>query len=431
MDLPLAAEFLVAVGVGGMIGIEREKSVPGHVFAGSRTHPLVALLGATLNSFFPGILWVGFSGVVVLATLGYIFESQIEETPTPGTETNVENNTETEKYRGTGGITTSVSTLLTFVYGGMATQSEEGLVVSVILGTITMAILAAKKPIHSFAGSLGEEELFNASKFLIVALVVLPILPDRNLDSLLGLNPRFIWTVVVLVSGISFSAYLLTQVVGAQRGLSLTGILGGFVSSTPTTVSMANRAKINPGLTNAAGFAASIASVTMFPRMLIEISVVNTSLLFNVGIPIAGMAVVGLGLSVILYFTDVSGKTPEVDLENPFRLKPALAFGVFFAIILLISENASQNFGDLGVYATAFFSGLMDVDSITISLSKLALEGDIQSDVAANGIVIGAITNTLVKIGIAVALGTARLGIVMAKILIPAVATGLVLVFVV
>ncbi|MDY6774550.1 MAG: MgtC/SapB family protein [Halobacteria archaeon] len=318
MALPLAVELVVAVGVGGLIGIERERSVPGQVFAGSRTLPLVALLGAVTNEFFESLLAVAFTGVVALSVLGYVYEASAGK-PMWKDESRTESEKTGHNSEEYVGITTSVSTVITFIYGGMATQSEEGLVMSVVLGTLTMAILAAKEPIHSFAGRIGEDEMF------------------------------------------------------------------------------------------------------------------NTALLFNVGIPVAGMTAVGLVLSVLLFFKDVSGKTPGVDLENPFRLKPALGFGVFFAVILLVSNEASQTFGDLGIYATALLSGLVDVDvdSITISLSKLALDGSITPRVAANGIVIGAITNTLVKIGIAVVLGTRSLGVEMAKVLVPTVMTGLVLVFVV
>jgi uncharacterized membrane protein (DUF4010 family) len=65
---------------------------------------------------------------------------------------------------------------------------------------------------------------------------------------------------------------------------------------------------------------------------------------------------------------------PE-ELKNPLRLRPALLFGAIFAAVLLVSEYANELFGASGVYATAFFSGLADVDAMTITLSRLAAEG--------------------------------------------------------
>lgn len=402
-------ELLVALGIGGLIGIERERSESGGRFAGSRTLPLVALLGALVQQYFPNLLVAAFLSFMVLVVVAYFGKVLMERDI---------------------GLTTSVATILTFIYGAMATHSEQGMTYAVVFGVLTTSMLAAKGPIHHFAERIGRREMVDTLKFFIVALVVLPLLPDRELEVLLGLNPRFVWLMVVFVSGISYSAYLLTRLLGTERGIGVTGVLGGLVSSTATAVSMAERAKAEPGVTGIAGISIVIASMAMLPRILIEVSVVNPGLLPVVGPPVIAMAVAGVSIGFLVFRSHrhVGREVEEMELENPFRLKPALIFGFFFALILLVSREGSAAFGDVGVYVTAILSGIADVDAITLSLGNLASRGDISPGTASVGIVLAAVTNTLVKLGIAAFMGTRRLGRTVAPAMLVAAAVGLALV---
>jgi len=207
--------------------------------------------------------------------------------------------------------------------------------------------------------------------------VVLPILPDRELDVLYGLNPRFVWLMVGFVTGLSFVSYVLGRVVGAERGIALTGILGGFVSSTATTVSMAERTREAPDLYEISSFSIIVASIVMFPRALLEIAVANPSLLPRVVVPLGAMTGIGILIAGVVYWQSTREPVVETDLKNPFRLRPALFFGAVFAIVLLVSQSANSWFGDSGIYATAFLSGLADVDAITLTLSALEADGEI------------------------------------------------------
>ncbi len=387
IDTLLVIKIFISIGIGSLVGIERERSKSSGEFAGSRTFPLICLLGALTQAFFPSLLFLaaGFLGVlIIIAYIGKIVQS------------------------GDLGLTTAIASILVFIYGAMVTYSDLGLTIGVILGIITTTLLAAKKPVHEFSYRIQKEEIWATLQFLIISLVVFPILPDRNVDFLLGINPRFVWFMVIFVSGISFLAYLLNKIVDTGRGIGISGFLGGFVSSTATTVSMSNRSK-EKSLSTICGFAIIIASTTMFPRALIEISVVNPNLLYDVIWPLGTMTITGSILSLYALYRFQKTETPDVDLDNPFELKSALIFGGIFAVILIISEYTSSNFGSTGVYLTAFFSGLADVDAITISLSRIALNGGVSESIATLGIVIGAIANTLVKAGIAWIFGTKKL----------------------
>ena len=246
-------------------------------------------------------------------------------------------------------------------------------------------------------------------KFLIVVLVVFPLLPSERVSFLGDLNLRFVWLMVVFVSGISLVGYVLATLVGNRAGLELTGVLGGMVSSTATAVSMAENARRNPSLAGLCGVATVIASLTMFPRILVEVLVVNPALLVPVLPPVAGMVLVGVLVSRFVY-RDVQEEPLETDVENRFRLWPALLFGLFFALVLAATTALSAEFGTTGVYSAALVAGIVDVNAITISLSDLARSGTISTATAASGIVLAASVNTAAKIGIVWLFGTRALG---------------------
>ena len=388
--------LFVALGVGALIGLERQQSESAGSFAGVRTFPLIALLGALTQLFFPSLLPLVLGVVLVLVVVAYVGKILLE---------------------GDVGMTTAVAAVLTFVYGAMTGHSEEGLTLAVVLGTVTAAMLAVKDPMHDLAGRIGQEELRAALKFLIIALVVLPLLPDRELDVLLGLNPRFVWLMVVFVSGLTFLGYVLTKILGPARGIGLTGLLGGFVSSTATAMAMAEHAKRTPELSPICAFATAVASIAMFPRVLILIAVVNPGLVAPLAVPLVGMTVVGGLLSLALLVRIRSDRAPSVDLDNPFRVRPALVFGLLFAAVLLGVDVLNSLFGEAGVYVTALLSGTVDANAITLSLGKFALDGRIEGAVAVTGIVLALVTNTVVKVGIVWSLGTRRLGTAVAGVL--------------
>lgn len=389
MALPLVVAVFIALGIGVLIGIEREWSDPGNLFAGSRTLPLIAGFGALVQAFFPSLLPIAvvfIGGLVVVAYVAKVMTT------------------------GDIGMTTAIATMLTFVYGAMATHSDTGLRLAVVLGTVTMALLAEKRTIHEFTARLNEAEMRASLKFLIVALVVFPLLPPERIAFLGGLRLQFVWLMVVFVSGISLTGYVLATLVGNEVGFEVTGVLGGLVSSTATAVSMAGNARRDPSLAGLCGVATVIASLTMFPRILLEVLVVNPSLFVPVLLPVVGMVVVGVVVSRVVY-RGVSEDVPlEADVENRFRLWPALLFGLFFAVVLVATTTVSAEFGATGVYSVAIVSGLVDVNAITISLSNLARGGTISTATATGGIVLAASVNTAVKIGIVWLFGTRRLG---------------------
>jgi uncharacterized membrane protein (DUF4010 family) len=408
------AEFvlrlLVAFGLGALIGMEREQSESGGHFAGSRTFPLFALYGALVFAFFRDAFPLALVALAAPLTVAYAGKIWQERDL---------------------GLTTLVAALLTTLLGALAMHSPRGTTLAIVVGGAVTVLLSVKDPVHEFADRIEESERRASAKFILIVLVVLPSLPDRPVDAIYGLNPRFVWLMVVFVTGLGFVAYLLGRVLGPERGIAITGVVGGFVSSTATTVSMAGKTAQNETLYRICAFAVVTASIVMFPRALVEVSVVNPALLPTVAVPLGVMTGVGAVAAAILYWRTAAAEEIEPEeLKNPFRLRPALVFGAVFAVVLLVSEYANQWFGASGVYATAFLSGLADVDAMTITLSKLAAEGAVSTDVATTGIVIAAIANTFLKAALAAALGTYRLGRLVSIVLGIVVLSGVVMLLV-
>jgi uncharacterized membrane protein (DUF4010 family) len=258
-----------------------------------------------------------------------------------------------------------------------------------------------------------------------VALVILPLLPNSPIDPFGVLNPRNIWLMVVLVSLIGYVGYFMIRIFGAEKGLSITGALGGLVSSTAVATTMAAEARAHREVVPSAVFAVTIASCTMFPRILLEVFVVNRDLFVPLLLPMASMTGVGVAMALLLYRKRETIET-KVELSDPFRLSPALKFGAFFAFVLLVSKLASIGFGDAGTYAASLVAGLADVDAITLSLATLAKTPQLDETVAVAAITLAAITNTLVKLVITFILGSKEFGLRVAVIFVPMIAAGLV-----
>ncbi|WP_128226399.1 MgtC/SapB family protein [Halobacteriaceae bacterium SHR40] len=406
--LQVVLRVAVAFGIGALIGLERERSDSAGLFAGSRTFPLFGLFGALVQAFFPAMFPVALVSIAVPLTVAYA--GKIWKT-------------------GSFGLTTVTAALLTVILGALTVHSETGLVLAIIIGGVMTIILSAKSSIHAFVDRIEEDERRASIKFILIVFVIFPLLPDREIDALLGLNPRFIWLMVVFVTGLSFAAYILSRIVGTERGIALTGVVGGFISSTATSVSMAEQTSETPSLYQICGFSIVVASIVMFPRATVEVAAVNPELLPHVVVPLGAMTGTGILAAGVLYWWSTTKSTVDTDITNPFRLQPALLFGAIFAVVLLVSESAHTWVGPSGVYVTAFVSGLADVDAITLTLSKLAADDAISVDVATTGIIIGAISNTLVKAALVWILGTRELAKLVTVVLVAVSAVGLLFVF--
>jgi uncharacterized membrane protein (DUF4010 family) len=278
---------------------------------------------------------------------------------------------------------------------------------AVMLGIATAILLAMKERIHHFARVVEKFEFTDTLKFCAITFIILPLLPNNAIDPWGVIVPYKIWLMVVLISGISYLGYIFVKILGPDRGVGLTGFMGGLTSSTAVATVMASKSRENPGIMRPAVFAAILASSVMFIRVLVQIAVVNSQILDQVMLPMAAMFAASIIISIIIWHKRTEIKA-EFKLETPFALSPALKFGVFFMIILLFSNFSRTLFGDHGLYIVGMISGLADVDAITLSTAAMAAKGEIETNTATTAITIAVISNTIMKLIYSIMLGSRK-----------------------
>lgn len=308
-------------------------------------------------------------------------------------------------------MTTEMATLLALAAGALCYWDYLALAAAV--GVATTALLSLKPEMHALAQQITREDIYATLQFAVITVIVLPVLPNREFGPppLDVLNPYEIWLMVVLISGISFLGYVMIKLVGPRQGISLTGLLGGIVSSTPVTLSFAQRSQKEESLGRSFALAIVVAWSMTFVRVLVEVATLNTALLGALWPPLVAASTAGLGYGGYLYLSQrPPEEAEEVAFSNPFELGAALKFGLLFAVVLLISKAASLYAGDVGVYLSSFISGLPDADAVTLSMAQLSgVRGGLSLRTGARAIVIGAMANTLAKGGIVLVTGSEQL----------------------
>ena len=427
MDAPLtslevALGFALALTVGGAVGLERERHAhaenkPG--FGGARTFPLVALLGGLLallaDAFGPALLGAGLLTLAGLLGLGYWSSRR-------------------QSGDAQLGITSELAALVVFGIGALPFVEalglgfRERLLLGGALGTVVTALLALRRPIHEFAERLSYEDLLATVRFALVAVVALPLLPDRSFGAYEALNPFRIGVVIVLIAGISFIGYVAVRLYGPRRGLGVTALAGGLVSSTAVALAFSSRGKEHAALAPACSFAICLAATVMFLRVLVEVAAIEPALVPHVLLPLGAMLAVGvLGSLVVRRGVRAGNGSEEPEgLHNPFRLREAVRLGLAYALVRFIAAAAWEHFGEGGLLLSAGAAGLADVDAITISVARMH-RGGVSTELAVSAITVAAVTNTLVKVGIASMLGGGRVARAVAPVLVLAAAVGAVL----
>lgn len=390
----------LAVVVGLLIGLEREQSAPDQkapesFLGGARTYPLVALTGALASlvgrHFGASVVVVAFAAVVIFLVVAYA---------------------DVVRRGSDRGLTSEAAFLITFLLGALAVAHDiipqSGRRVFTVLGAaVAVTVLLSSKPVvQPLMRRVSREDVVSLLKFLIVALLLVPWLPDRNFGPLGSLNLRTIGWMMLLVAGLSFVGYAATRMLGPERGLTVTGFVGGLVSSTAVTLAMSSRSKGNPGMERPAALAVVLASSIVFARVLVVVAFVDFPLAAALAVPMLAMTLVGLGTCAFLYRRSAARSTGEpLQFKNPVSLSSALEFSLLFAAVMAGSKLASHYLGSAGVYAAALVAGTADMDAIALSMAEMA-GTQVPLPVAATAVVLGGFTNTVVKGGMAVALGS-------------------------
>ena len=410
VELILIKNFLIALALGALVGLEREYhryKKQGHDYAGIRTFPLIALFGAICAYFGELIsIWVLLIGLLLVGTLILVAYFTVSE--------------RTHQYMG---ATSEIAGFIVFFIGALSYYGETTF--AAVITIVMTTILYARSFLHRFAKKISSQELADTLKFAVVAFVILPFLPDKGFGPHEIFNPYIIWLMVVFISGISFFGYILMKWIG-ERGIALAGILGGLVSSTAVTSSFAGRSK-KQKIYHPLVLGVVLANCLMFIRILIEVFVLNRDLFYQMLVPMLSLALISIIFSY--FFWEKSKKVKgKIQLPSPFTLSPALKFGAFFAVILALVKLADVYLSSKGVYLVSLISGFADVDAITVSLSQLG-GTSLAMDTAKNGIVIAALTNVAVKGGISYWFGGKEFGKIVLSFFVALIFVGLGIMF--
>jgi uncharacterized membrane protein (DUF4010 family) len=383
--------LVIAIGLGMLVGFERESAEGKPI--GLRSFALIGAFGG-LVALVPG--GAGQWPLVgALIALGLLLAARVRQ-------------------RQAKGLTTMIAALVMLAIGYVAVS---GLwVYAIAAGGATMLVLHWKARMHGLVERFDDEDIEIVARFILLALVILPVMPNRTFGPYDVFNPFEAWTLVVLIVAINLLGYVALRLVGSGAGSWLAGLLGGMVSSTATTISYANLSKGISGFGASAALIILVASTVVYPRIAVELGVVAPGLVADVAWPAAVFSALLLALAGILHFRQDSRGTAQEALEeqtNPARIRAALAFAALYVLIIFAVEWARDFIGEQAVFGVAFVSGLTDVDALTLSVGQSFSRGQIGADNAWRAIFLASLSNLMFKTGAACVLGSAELRRVM------------------
>lgn len=374
----------VALGIGLMIGVERERSKgagPDREIAGVRTFALASLLGAFGALLANALLLAVFASLIgAIAIAGYLRTR----------ETNP-------------GVTTEVALIAAFALGALSLPYPAYSAGAAVAVTV---LLASRPWLHKLVTDrLSDRELHDGLLLAAAALVVLPLLPDRTIDPWDTLNPRKMWVVVVLVMAINAAGYIGLRLWGPSRGLMLAGVLGGLVSSVSTHGAMGQRAKEHPVIAGNAAAAATFSSVTTAVFLLTVVGAVNAPLATSLAPACIAAALVSAAYGWFLHWREDESENADFPLGRPISLRAALIFGAVVSGVLVLSALLSKSLGANAALASVAAAGFADAHSGAISAAILARNEVLSMHAAQIAVLLSFTTNAVTKIIVSAASG--------------------------
>jgi uncharacterized membrane protein (DUF4010 family) len=420
-DLQLAAALRLATAalIGLGVGLEREWS--GHAagpearFAGVRTFLMLGLLGGAAgllavdgHQILAGAIA---AGGAILSIAAYVMVVR-----QPGADRDG---------------TTETAAILVVALGALAGAGSW--LIAAGAGSVMVLALNEKQRLHGAISHVNQAELRAALQFAVLALVVLPLLPEGPFFGWAALRPRALWMIVLLFCALNFAGFLARRSAGQSRGYLLTGLLGGVISSTAVTIGFARYSRQYPNAAAALAVGVIGACTVLVPRVLVVSAVLNPAVATEL---VTFLVLAGLIGAAVVAFAWRFGKSWDSDSEvsapvswlapdekNPLRLWMAIRLAIIFQVALMAVTYVRQIWDVKGLYGTAVVLGLTDVDALTVSMSTPST--NILPLIAARAIAVGILANTFVKLGISVAVGSGRYRLISAGVLLAmAVAIG-------
>lgn len=401
-DLPLALDLLVSALVGLAVGVEREWS--GHTtgpdgrFAGIRTFTLLGVIGGFGGWFFRDGQPV-LAAVIIGAGALFPIAAYAATLRRPGTTTDG---------------TTEVSAILVVAMGAASALGHRSLASAAAV--VCVLLLAEKSTFQSALQKVAAHELRAALQFAVLALVILPLLPSGAYGPFGAFQPRQLWIVVLLFSGLNFAGYIARRVIGETRGLGVTGLLGGLVSSTAVSLTFSRRSRAEPHLALPLALGVVAACTVLVPRLLV-ISAMLRPAVATAAVPVLVLPfLVGVSLIAFVMWRERETRVPptasDVPLaptsgHNPLAFASSLQMALAFQVVLFAIAWVQQAVGTTGVLLSATLLGLTDMDALTVSMTRYGAD-PANVRVAATAIGIGVLSNTMLKLALVVSIGAPR-----------------------
>ena len=394
--------LLVAVLGGAAIGIERQWS--GHAegpsahFAGVRTFAMlgaIAGLAGWLMKAAPAIAAFLVAGALGLTIAAYVASSR----------------------RDVDG-TTEVAAVLLIAAGVLAGMGLSRIASGII--AVEVLLLVEKSRLHSLVQRIDDVELRAGVRFGVMALVILPLVPEGPYGPYAAIRPRQVWLLVLFFSGLSFVGHGLQRIVGSARGYLVSGALGGMLSSTNVTFTFAQASRREPANASALAGGAIAANAVLYLRVVAAIAVLNAPLLaFAIRYLLPPALVVAAALAFRARQSAPDDRSSQMS-RNPLQIAAALQMAAVFQVVLVIVRSVQAAWGTSGILTTAAVLGLTDVDALTLSMARSVSS----LETAALAIAVGVLANTLLKAAVAIFFGDRHFALRVASVLLLSAAIG-------
>jgi uncharacterized membrane protein (DUF4010 family) len=387
----VAAGLAQSLLIGLLLGLERERArdaAEAEGFAGIRTFPLFTL-GGFLAAVLAGHAPLALPALVIaVAALAVAFQ-----VVGPAGK----------------GATTETAALLAVLLGAAVGFGRGSLAAAVAV--VAALLLTLKAPLHRLARAVSQQEILAILKFGVVALIVLPLLPDRGLGPYQAVNPRAVGLMVVLLTAVSLAGYLLVRFFGEGSGYALAGLLGGLASSTAVALSFSRKGRQAPELARPLAAGIVIASTVLYARGALVLAALDAPLARYLLPRLGALFAVGLVLSLVLLkrASAPRGAGPPLALGNPVELGRALLLAALFGIVLLVARVAQAELGRAGLWTVGVLGGLADVDSVAVAAARLRQQEVVGIPVAAGAYLLATVSNLVFKGGVTVLAGGAPL----------------------
>lgn len=373
IPLIVATKLFVSIGVGLLVGFEREWS---RKDLGARTFSIVSVLGMLTAVESGSLVLVAMVAVTVLAavmTVGSLWIHREFET------------------------TTAVALITTFVLGVLVGKGQIFIPVSAAI--LVTLLLSMKAQISKLAGGVTAEEVRGAVLLGLIGFVIYPLLPDRSIDPWNLFNLREAWLTVILFAGISFINYVLLKLY-STRGLYYTAIFGGLVNSTATIAELATSIKTSDVWPVRLGISLTILTIiSMFVRNLVILVAFSREAGAVAFWPILAMTL--CAITFTLRKTEApKSDVPEIGLSSPISIRKIATFSFFFMTIQAMGILGQRFFGESGAVLISFLGGFVSSASSTAAVGSLASHQGISPNAAAVATVLTSVASAIVNIPI-------------------------------